>query len=582
MVNLTIDGINVTVEDNTSILDAATSVGIKIPTLCFLRDINEIDACRMCVVEVEGCDRLVPACVALCKEGMIVYSNSGRVREARAVNLRLILSQHNTDCTMCARSGNCELQDLCRDLNVRFNPYSKSVKTFNWPNTPLIRDESKCIKCMRCINICEKVQSVSVWDIVGTGSRSTVGVGGGKSFTESSCVYCGQCVTHCPVGALVERDDTERVFAALNDPDITTVVQIAPAVRAAWAEHLGLSHDEATPGKLAAALRRIGFDYIFDTDFSADLTIMEEGSEFIERFKHKKAHSWPMFTSCCPGWVRFVNTQYPDMAANLSTAKSPQQMFGAIAKSYFADKAGIDPHSMFVVSIMPCVAKKNECDLPGMNDACGDKDVDVVLTTRELERLIREEHVDITSLKAEKFDSPLGTGTGAAVIFGATGGVMEAALRSAYYLVTGTNPSVDAFKSVRAEGAKGRKTSKNSDASRPWREAIFTIPGVGDIKVAVTSGLGNTRKLIEAIRAHEVEYDFVEIMACPGGCAGGGGQPISAGRELGAERGDVLWSLDSKSKLRFSHENPEVQALYKDYLGKPLGEKSHHLLHTKN
>lgn len=581
MVKLTIDGVEVNVAENTSILDAASSVGIKIPTLCFLRDINEIDACRMCVVELEGVDRLVPACVAVCKDGMVVKTNSTRVREARAVNLRLILSQHNTDCTMCARSGNCELQDLCRDLNVRFNPYSKSVKSLNWPETPLIRDESKCIKCMRCINICEKVQSVRVWDIVGTGSRSTVGVGNGRSFTESDCVFCGQCVTHCPVGALIERDDTEKVFDALKAKDITTVVQVAPAVRAAWAEHLGLSYGEATPGKLAAALRRIGFDYVFDTDFAADLTIMEEGSEFIERFTHKSEYSWPMFTSCCPGWVRFVKNSYPDLAKNLSTAKSPQQMFGAIAKSYFAEKAGIDPHKMFVVSIMPCISKKNECDLPGMNDACGDKDVDVVLTTRELERLIREEHIDIASLEDEGFDSPLGTGTGAAVIFGATGGVTEAALRSAYYLVTGSNPPADAFKQVRAAGASGKSLDKNEEPGS-WREAVFTIPGAGEVKVAVTSGLGNTRKLLEAVEAHEVEYDFVEIMACPGGCAGGGGQPINAGVEPGAERGDVLWTLDEKSNIRFSHENPDVQQLYKYFLHEPLSEKAHHLLHTKD
>ena len=569
MVRLTIDGIETTVADNTSILDAAASINIRIPTLCFLRDINEIDACRMCIVELEGLERLVPACVAICKEGMVVHTNSPRVRAARAVNLRLILAQHNTDCTMCVRNGNCELQELCRDLNVRFNPYEKKVRCASWPAaSPLIRDESKCIMCMRCINICEKVQSVRLWDLVGTGSRSHVGISLGRDITESDCTFCGQCITHCPVGALTERDDTEAVFEALKNPDITTVVQVAPAVRAAWAEHLGLSDREATPGRLAAVLRKIGFDYVFDTDFSADLTIMEEGSEFIERFTHKSDYSWPMFTSCCPGWVRFLKASYPELVSGLSTAKSPQQMFGAVAKSYFAERSGIDPHRLFIVSIMPCVSKKSECDEPNQNDACGDKDVDVVLTTRELERLIREEHIDVSHAEEEAFDSPLGTGTGAAVIFGTTGGVMEAALRSAYYLVTGQNPQADAFSGVRPREGEA------------WHEAEFTIPGAGTVRTAVASGLGNARKLIEAIKSGQVQYDFVEIMACPGGCAGGGGQPIHAGCELAAVRGSLLHSLDKGSVIRFSHENPEVQTLYKDYLGEPLSEKSHHLLHT--
>lgn len=568
MVKLTIDGIETTVEDNTSILDAAASVNIKIPTLCFLRDINEIDACRMCVVELEGLDHLVPACVAICKDGMVVHTNSPRVRNARAVNLRLILAQHNTDCTMCTRNENCELQDLCRDLNVRFNPYSKKIRTVDWnSDAPLIRDDSKCIMCMRCINICEKVQSVKLWDIIGTGSRSRVGISLGRNISESDCTFCGQCITHCPVGALSERDDTERVFEALKNPEIKTVVQVAPAVRSAWAEHLGLDRTDAVPGKLVSALRRIGFDFVFDTDFSADLTIMEEGSEFIERFTHKSDYSWPMFTSCCPGWVRFLKSSYPEFTANLSTAKSPQQMFGAVAKSYFAEKQGIDPHKLFVVSIMPCVSKKSECEQPNQNDACGDRDVDVVLTTRELERLIREEHIDVQSLECSNFDSPLGTGTGAAVIFGTTGGVMEAALRSAYFLVTGKNPPVDAFRI-------------SNDCIPVWQDAEFEIPGAGIVRVAIASGLSNTRKLLEAIKSHKVYYDFVEIMACPGGCAGGGGQPIHAGCELGQARGDHLRKLDSESAIRFSHENPEVQTLYHDYLGKPLGEISHHLLHT--
>ena len=331
-------------------------------------------------------------------------------------------------------------------------------------------------------------------------------------------------------------------------------------------EDFGLTPDFATPKRMAAALRRLGFDHVFDTDFTADLTIMEEGSEFIERFTHADQYSWPMFTSCCPGWVRFLKSQYPEYTDNLSTAKSPQQMFGALAKSYFAEKIGVDPHKIFSVSVMPCASKKSECDLPTMNDACGDPDVDVVITTREFARMLHATGVVPALLPEEDFDSPLGTGTGAAVIFGATGGVMDAALRSAYYLVTGKNPDADTFTAVR--GMDG------------WKEAVFTVPGAGDVRVAVASGLGNTRRLIEAVKRGDVAYDFVEIMACPGGCAGGGGQPIMDGVELAEDRGDVLWQLDRESKIRFSHENPDVLALYEEYLEKPLGHKSHHLLHT--
>ena len=371
---------------------------------------------------------------------------------------------------------------------------------------------------------------------------------------------------HCPTAGLVERDDTSPVFDALKDPDRITVVQIAPAVRAAWAEAFNLSPQFATVKRMVSALRQIGFDYVFDTNFTADLTIMEEGSEFIERFTHASEHKWPMFTSCCPGWVRFVKTQFPQYVDCLSTAKSPQQMFGAVAKSYFAQKLGVDPHKIFVVSIMPCVSKKSECAIPNMNDACGDPDVDIVLTTRELTRMMRSEHITPAYLDESEFDSPLGTGTGAAVIFGATGGVMDAALRSAYFLLTGANPPADAFTAVRG--------------SQPWKEAIFNIPGTGTVRVAVVSGLGNTRKLMQALESGEKQYDFVEVMACPGGCAGGGGQPIHDGAELAESRGNILWELDANAPIRFSHENPDVQALYREYLEKPLGERSHHLLHT--
>ncbi len=567
MVKLTIDGRNCTVPEGTTILQAAASIGIYVPTLCYLKDINEISACRVCVVEVEGFERLVPACTEKVAEGMVIHTNSHRAKTARETNLKLILSQHDGDCTTCVRNQNCQLQDLASEFAILDNPYPKDVRKNDWPeNSYLVRKESKCIKCMRCIQVCDKIQTLKVWDVMGSGSHTNVGVRLNRKFTEADCALCGQCITHCPVGALSVRDDTAKVVAALEDPTLTTVVQVAPAVRTAWAENLGLTREEATVGRMAAALKALGFDYVFDTDFSADLTIMEEGSEFIERFTHRDQYNWPMFTSCCPGWVRFVKSQFPEYTTNLSTAKSPQAMFGAVAKSFFAEKIGVDPHKMRVISVMPCTAKKSEADLPNLKDACGDPDVDVVITTRELSRLLKSYHVNVKDLAEREFDSPLGSGTGAAVIFGATGGVMDAALRSAYYLITGTNPPADAFTAVR--GMKG------------WKEANFDVPGAGTVRVAVASGLGNTRALMEAVKAGEVEYDFVEIMACPGGCAGGGGQPIHEGQELADTRGSVLWNLDAASKLRYSHENPDVIALYEQYLEKPLGHRSHHLLHT--
>ena len=567
MVNAVIDKRPVSVETGTTILDAALAAGIHIPHLCYLKGINEIAACRLCVVEVEGTERLVTACDNEVLNGMVIHTNSPRVRRSRRTNLRLLLSQHDTSCTTCIRIGNCELQQMAADLNIHYQPYQvhpeRSVIDLE---APLVREAGKCIKCMRCVQVCDKIQDMHIWDVAGTGSRTTVDVSYNRLLKNTECTYCGQCVTHCPTGALTARDDTNVVFDALEDPAITTVIQVAPAVRVAWAESLGLDPALATTGRMAAALRRVGFDYVFDTNFAADLTIMEEGSEFLERFTHKGDYRWPMFTSCCPGWVRFLKGQFPAWTENLSTAKSPQQMFGAVAKSYFAEKIGVDPRKMFVVSVMPCISKKAECRLPTMRDACGDPDVDAVLTTRELARLLRSEHILPKDLPEEPFDSPLGSGTGAAVIFGATGGVMDAALRSAYYLVTGENPDPDAFTAVRG--------------NRPWKEAAVSIPDAGEVRVAVVSGLGNTRRLMEALEKGQVSYDFVEVMACPGGCAGGGGQPIHEGAELAEARGDRLWQLDAASGIRFSHENPDILALYQDYLGKPLGERSHHLLHT--
>ncbi|MDY2625393.1 MAG: [FeFe] hydrogenase, group A [Coriobacteriales bacterium] len=566
MVTLTIDGREVTVPEHTSILDAAKQAGINIPTLCYLKDLNEIGACRVCVVEVEGIDQLVASCNNDALDGMVVHTNSPKVREARWVNIDFILSQHNSLCTSCVRSGNCSLQSLANDLNIYELPFTRHLTKLPWNRDfPLIRSNQKCIKCMRCINICEKVQTCNIWDLGNRATHTTVNVRQGLPIDQVDCTLCGQCITHCPVGALRERDDTQKVFDALADPDKIVIAQIAPSVRTSWAEPFGLTPEESPVELLVAALKPMGFDYIFNTDFSADLTIMEEGSELLERLPDLRAKGLPMFTSCCPGWVRFIKGYYPQLVDQLSTSKSPQAMFGAIIKSYYAQLLGVDPHNIYCVSIMPCVAKKAECAIPALNDACGDPDVDCVLTIREVDRMIRSEHVNVRDLEPMDFDAPLGVGSGAGAIFGATGGVMEAALRTAHYLVTGRNPKPDAFKDVR--GLKG------------WKEATFDMAGTA-VRVAVVSGLGNTRRLLDALLAGEVSYDFVEVMACPGGCVGGGGHPIHDGEERAGTHGEVLYGLDKRLDLRFSHENPEIVTCYRDFLGKPLSEKAEQLLHT--
>lgn len=570
MVNLTIDRKPISVPEGTTIMEAARLLHIEIPKLCYLKDINEIAACRICVVELEGKEKLITSCNNVVQEGMVIYTNSPKVRADRRQTIQLILSQHDSSCTTCVRSGNCSLQTISNDLNVPDMPYKVRYENLPWDKEyPLIREAKKCIKCMRCVQVCEKIQGQKVWDLVGTGSRATVNVSGNRDIKEANCALCGQCITHCPVGALRERDDTEKVWEAIADKDKIVVAQIAPAVRTAWGEQLGLSKEEATVGKIADALKQMGVDYVFDTSFSADLTIMEEGTEFLERFSKGETKAFPMFTSCCPGWVRFAKLEYPHLLPRLSTAKSPQQMFGAVMKTYFAKSLGVAPEKLYTVSIMPCVAKKDEANMELYYEEYAGKEVDCVLTTRELSRMIRSAHIDAKTLTDIPFDSLMQKYTGAGVIFGTTGGVMEAAIRSAYYLLMGKNPDPDAFHIVRNNMYTG------------VTEATVEI-GQHTIKAAVVCGLANTKALLDAISRGEKQYDFVEVMACPGGCVGGGGQPIHDGIECATERGENLYFLDKNAKLRFSHENVDVQKLYEDFLEKPLSHKSHMILHTEH
>ena len=567
MVNLTIDGLKVCVPEGTTIMQAAASVGIEIPRLCYLKDINEISACKVCVVEVQGRNRVVTSCTTPVEEGLVVYTNSPKARRVRRSNVELILSQHDCLCATCVRSGNCSLQKLSNDLGIYDIPYERDIVDTPWDqNFPLIRDSKKCIKCMRCVQVCDKIQDLHVWDVQNTGSRTTVDVAGNITIDAANCSLCGQCITHCPVGALKERNDVPKIYEALADTSKVTVVQVAPAVRTAWAEAFNIPEELATEGRLVAALKRVGFDYVFDTSFAADVTIMEEASELLARMSNPNDHSWPMFTSCCPGWVSYVSYKYPYYIANLSTTKSPQQIFGAIAKSYFAEKKGLKPKEICSISIMPCVSKKREAELFSMRSS-GTHDVDIVLTTRELIRLLRAEHINPAILEEQPFDNPLGQSTGAGVIFGTTGGVMEAALRTAHYAITGQEATAEAFSPVRGEAGR--------------RIAEFKI-GDKTLRTCTVSGLGNAGRLIEDIKAGKVHFDFVEVMACPGGCVGGGGQPIHDGEERAAMLGEKLYKLDNKRPLRQSHNNPDVQVLYNEYLEKPLSEKAEKLLHSNH
>lgn len=571
MVNLTIDGKKISVEENTTIMEAAASNGIPIPKLCYLKGINEIAACRVCVVELEGKEKLIPSCNNVVKEGMVIYTNSPKVRRHRRTTVELILSQHDCECVTCSRSGNCSLQTVANDLNIFDIPFKMQVEKQPWDkHFPLIRDSSKCIKCMRCVQVCDKIQGLGIWDVEGTGSRTTINVAGHRSIDEADCALCGQCITHCPVGALRERDDTEKVWKAIEDKDKIVVAQVAPAVRTAWGEELGLESEDAKVGKILDALKRMGVDYVFDTTFSADLTIMEEGTEFLKRFTSGELKERPMFTSCCPGWIRFIKSQFPHLVKQLSTAKSPQQMFGAAMKTYFAEKLGVEPEKIYTLSVMPCVAKKGEREMELYYEEYAGHDIDAVITTRELVRMIRSAHISPDTLEDIASDRPMQEGSGAGVIFGATGGVMEAALRSAYYLLKNENPEADAFKVVRSQGFQ-----ENDGVV----EADFAIDDI-TVKTAVVSGLANTRALLEKIERGDVHYDFVEVMACPGGCVGGGGQPIHDGEELAFERGKNLYYLDKNADIRFSHENKDVLKMYEEYFEKPNSHKAHMLLHT--
>lgn len=569
MVTLTIDGQKVEVPKGSTVLEAARKAGIKIPTLCFLKGVNEIGACRMCVVEVKGARALQASCVLPVSEGMEVYTNSPAVRESRKITLELLLSDHNLECPTCVRNLNCELQKLSEELGIKSIRFQgeKHAPRYDDFSPSIVRDASKCILCRRCVSACHKVQEVGVISPNHRGFNTVIAPAFDMSLAEVACVNCGQCILVCPVGALKEKDDTDKVWQALADPDMHVIVQTAPAIRVSLGEEFGEGRGAIVTKKLPAALRRLGFDKVFDTDFAADLTIMEEGSEFLERLQN--GGKLPLITSCSPGWIKFCEHYYPEFLDNLSTCKSPQQMFGAIAKTYYAEKMGIDPSKIFVVSIMPCTAKKFEAQRPEMNSS-GYSDVDVALTTRELSRMLKEAGIDLNKLPDEEFDEPLGISTGAGAIFGATGGVMEAALRTVYELVTKKELKKIDFTEVR--GVEGVK------------EATIDIDGI-QVNVAVAHGLANARKVLDRVKNGEANYHFIEIMCCPGGCVGGGGQPILSADErwdvdYREVRGNAIYEVDRQMPLRKSHENPAIQTLYKEFLGKPLSEKSHHLLHT--
>ncbi len=568
MVNITIDGIKTQVPSGTTVLEAAKSLNIDIPTLCYLKGLNAVGACRICVVEVQGARALQASCVLPVAEGMVVKTSSPVVREARKGIMELILARHERECLTCSRNLNCELQKLSEEMGVGQIPYEGAHTHYDVDDasSAIVRDQNKCILCGRCISVCKKVQGTGAIDFAKRGVKTTVTTAFDKTLGDVKCINCGQCIKICPVGALREKDDTERVWQALGDPKKHVVVQTAPAVRVALGEEFGMPVGTNVEGKMIAALRRLGFARVFDTNFSADLTILEEGTELLDRINN--GGKLPLITSCSPGWIKFCEHNHHDFLDNLSSCKSPQQMFGAVAKSYYADKVGIDRKDVFVVSIMPCTAKKYEAAREELS-VDGLQDVDAVLTTRELAKMIKQARINFPAIENAAYDSILGDSTGAGVIFGATGGVMEAALRTVADILTGQDLKEIEYTAVR--GMEGIK------------EATVNINGM-DIKVAVAHGTGNATKLLERIRSGEASYHFVEVMGCPGGCINGGGQPIIMDKEKTDEvkklRAQGLYSIDQSRKHRKSHENPEVKALYDEYMEKPNSHKAHHILHT--
>ncbi len=565
MIKINIDGRDIEVEKGITVLQAARKANIDIPTLCFLKEINAAGDCRMCIVEIEGRRGFVPSCITMVEDGMKVKTNTPEINDSRKIILDLILSSHNRDCLTCVRNGNCELQTLAEKFGVTDIEYAgeKVEEHIDDMSPSIVRDASKCIMCKRCVATCKNIQGVSAIDVAGRGYKSHISTTHEASLNDVNCTFCGQCIEACPVGALKEKDDTKTVFRKLRDKDTVVLVQTAPAVRVALGEEFGMPIGTNVEGKMVTALKRLGFDKVFDTNTGADLTIMEEANEFIERLQ--KNETIPMITSCSPGWIRYIELNYPELLGHLSSCKSPHQMFGAILKSYYAEKQGIDPKKIFVVSVMPCVAKKFESTREQMPD-----DVDSVITTRELARMIKQANIDFVGLEDSQFDDPMGEATGAAAIFGTTGGVMEAALRTAYETVTGKE-----LEKVNFEDVRGKKGIKKATVK------------IGDIelKVAVAHGLSNAKKILEEIKAGTADYQFVEIMACPGGCVTGGGQPIVSSKmrnevDVRKLRADALYTIDEKKVIRKSHENPTIKKLYAEFLEKPGSHKSHELLHT--
>ncbi|MBN2703349.1 MAG: iron hydrogenase small subunit [Pontiellaceae bacterium] len=583
MINLTIDNNAISVEEGTTVLEACKQTGISIPTLCYLEKVQAIGACRVCLVEIEGVKDLVASCVMPVSEKMVVHTNNRRVREARKLVVELLLSEHEGDCQTCDRNEDCELQSIAHDLGIRKLRYpgEKAARYQDESTAGLVRNSEKCISCRRCVTVCTQMQTISALFPQFRGFKTIIGPAFANNLTTVTCVQCGQCAAVCPVGAISERDQTDEVWAALDDPDKVVVVQTAPAIRAALGECFGMEPGTLVTGKMTTALRRMGFDAVFDTDFSADLTIMEEGTELLTRLKRalvdKEQVALPMFTSCSPGWILFMEYYFPDMLDNLSTCKSPQQMMGALVKTYYARKIGKKPEDICMVSVMPCTAKKYEAARAEMNDS-GVQDVDIVLTTRELGRMISQAGIDFAALEDSEMDAPLGLSSGAADIFANTGGVMEAALRTAYELVTGRTLPFDNLHVTPVAGLEGiKEASILIEGTLP--EWSF-LEGV-TAKVAVAHTLGNARKLVEKIRSGEAEYHFVEVMTCPGGCIGGGGQPRITTDAVREARIAAIYAEDEGKPLRKSHENPAIATIYEEFLGEPLSHVSHNLLHTQ-